>query len=75
MSLSVSNTGPATPVTQLAQAKSTATDLDSGAAKKSAAYGSTPAAVVTISAQAKVAAAKVYAIKHGRDPDGVQDGK
>ena len=35
-------------------------------------FGSTPATAVSLSAQAQ---AKAYAIKHGRDPDGVQDGK
>ena len=42
----------------------------SGAAKPVASFGSTPAAALTISAQAKA-----LAIKTGHDPDGVQDGK
>ena len=45
---------------------------DGGPAKALPAFGSTPAAAVSLSAQAQ---AKAYAIKHGRDPDGVQDGK
>ena len=45
---------------------------DGGPAKAPPAFGSTPATAVSLSAQAQ---AKAYAIKHGRDPDGVQDGK
>lgn len=43
---------------------------DDGPAKAPPAFGSAPAAV-SLSAQAQ---AKAYAIKHGRDPDGIQDG-
>ncbi len=45
---------------------------DSGAVKAAPAFGSAPSAAVSITAQAQ---AKAYAIKHGHDPDGIQDGK
>jgi hypothetical protein len=66
---------------QAQQLTTPAASLGAGAQEPEAAqsvpvsYGSTPSAVVSVSAQAKALQAKAYAIKHGHDPDGLQDGK
>jgi hypothetical protein len=75
MSLSVNGVGQASLIQKL---KSPAADQDrsGGAAKTSPAFGSTPAAAVTLSAKAQAQAkALAVAIKAGHDPDGIQDGK
>ncbi len=78
MSISLTEPVQAERAIQTQQPSSPSADRGTGlitAAPVKTAYGSTPSAVVNISAQAKVAQAKAYAIKHGHDPDGVQDGK
>ena len=75
MSLSVQAAGQASQVSRVQTTQSPTADLGGGTAKKPTKHGSTPAAVLSISAQAKAAQAKALAIKTGHDPDGVQDGK
>ena len=69
MSLSVSPAAQSAP-DALAPVPKGQASPDSAPAAKSTAYGSAPAAFVTLSATAKA-----YATKHGHDPDGIQDGK
>ncbi len=75
--MSISPVGSRTtdPAVTVQQAKGPAAAETTEATKAPTAYGSTPAAVVDISAQAKAVQAKADAIKHGHDPDGLQDGK
>ena len=75
MSLSVQAAGQASPASQVKTTNSPAADLENGIAPAPAKYGSTPAAALSLSAQAKAAQAKALAIKTGHDPDGIQDGK
>ena len=72
MSLSVQTAGQTSPVNQAAKS---AVGVVGGGAKPPAKFGSSPAAVLSVSAQAKAAQAKALAIKTGHDPDGIQDGK
>ena len=66
--------GQATVSESLMASQGTASS-EASAVKASIAYGSTPSAVVSVSAQTKAAQAKVYAIKHGHDGAGREIGK
>ena len=68
MSLPKIAAGQPSPISLVSNAKKAALPEERG--PKSGRFGSTPAAALTISAQAKA-----LAIKTGHDPDGVQDGK